>query len=91
MYRNASSKDMEKRLEASEHAQKNVLVTGILTTTSIIMLPFAPAKPEPPKVYTSCATTADTKNIETPMGPRSANTPVAGKMIMPSEDKGRQL
>jgi hypothetical protein len=25
-----------------------------------------------------------TKNMETPMGPRSANTPAAGKMIIPS-------
>ena len=55
-----------------------------LTTTSIIMLPFAPAKPEPPNVYTSCATTVVTKNIDTPMGPRSVKTPVAGKRIMPS-------
>ena len=55
-----------------------------LTTTSIIMLPFAPAKPDPPTVYTSWATTVVKKNIDTPMGPRSAKTPVAGKMIIPS-------
>ena len=54
------------------------------TTTSIIILPFAPAKPEPPSVYTSCDTTVVKKNIDTPMGPRPAKTPVAGKMIIPS-------
>ena len=54
-----------------------------LTTTSIIF-PFAPAKLDPLTVYTSCATKVVKKNIDTPMGPRSAKTPVAGKMIIPS-------
>jgi hypothetical protein len=54
-------------------------------TTSIIMLPFAPAKPLPPAEYTICATSALTKNMDTPTGasPRSANTPAAGKTSMP--------
>ena len=54
------------------------------TTTSIIILPFAPANPLPPSVKTSWAITVERKNIDTPIPPRSANTPVAGKMIMPS-------
>lgn len=54
------------------------------TTTSIIILPFAPANPLPPSVKTSWAITVERKNIDTPIPPRFANTPVAGKMIMPS-------
>lgn len=74
---------------------------SVHTTTSIIMLPFAPAKPLPPNVYTSCAMNAlktddelkcrwheretyDTKNMDTPIPPRPAKTPAAGKIIMPS-------
>jgi hypothetical protein len=52
---------------------------------TIIILPFAPAKPDPPAVCTSCATSVVKKNVNTPMGPRSVKTPVAGKMVVPSE------
>jgi hypothetical protein len=67
------------------------------------MLPFAPANPLPPRVYTSCEMTAlldhrpsvfawrtiaenthETKNNDTPIPPKSENTPAAGKMIIPS-------
>lgn len=80
------------------------------------MLPFAPAKPLPPRVYVNCEidvlkmfhelyaidlgsatwiakhktdeyekmTTYVKKNIDTPRGPRPANTPVPGNMIIPS-------
>jgi hypothetical protein len=54
-------------------------------TTSIIMLPFAPAKPLPPAVYTTCATSALTKNMDTPAGASACavNAPAAGKMSIP--------
>jgi hypothetical protein len=44
------------------------------------MLPFAPAKPEPPAEYTTCATKAETKNMETPAGIRFTVSGVSSKV-----------
>jgi hypothetical protein len=49
-------------------------------TTSIIMLPFAPAKPLPPAEYTTCATRAETKNMDTPAGMRFTVSGVPSKV-----------
>lgn len=54
------------------------------------MLPLAPANPLPPNVYDNCAMIADTKNKETPIGPRFAKTPAEGKMIIPSARLGSE-
>lgn len=48
------SKEKEERVSYVEWGDGEGANESRLTTTSIIMLPFAPAKPLPPKEYTSC-------------------------------------